>query len=35
MTTAEADETAIGTLRSLGFRGESTYYPPPDVRFTS
>ena len=34
MADTEADETAIETLRSLGFRGESTRSPAPDVRFT-
>jgi hypothetical protein len=34
MAAAEADEPAVETLRSVGFRGETIYPPPPDVRFT-
>lgn len=34
MAAAEADETAMGTLRALGFRGVSAGTPVPDVRFT-
>jgi MoxR-like ATPase len=34
MAATETDKTAIETLRSLGFRGEPTRFPAPDVRFT-